>query len=277
MSARPVITFDTRELDAALADKAARTKRDMAKIANQAAFNVAARAMRGTTPGPGINDVTQAKWRVKAYLGERLSSGRFGSRHKRASRQLRRVLLIAQAAFFKKHGHGIGKGKSNKRTKRLRKLTTQQLSAFDSKGKLKRNADGYSMAAKAGKLVMGSDYGEAMTRYVGKIFNKNVRSVGYLKAVWVNVLRAIAPFAPFKKLATGLPYGVKWRTSSAFGAATAARPGENSAAFLDVGATAPRMTSRAQTVVSNALQKAIRDEAEEMRKHEREMLTGGKP
>ena len=274
----PTIHFDTRELDAAIAEKLARKPGDLAKIANQAAFNVAARAMRGTKAADGS--------KVRAYLGawigatvvngrvQSQAANRFGSRHKRASRQLRRVLLIAQAKYFAKHGHGIGKGKSNKRTKRTRQLTAQQTSLFGANGKRKANDYGYSLAARANKRVIGSDYGQAMMRYVGKVFSKNVRSVGYLKAVWVGALRQLAPLARFKGLATGLPYGVKWKTGSAFGNTVAAQPGAAPVAVLSVGASAPRMTAKAQAVVKAGLERAIAEESAEMRRHEREIMEG---
>tara|TARA_R110000868_G_scaffold376043_1_gene640789 strand:+ start:133 stop:678 length:546 start_codon:yes stop_codon:yes gene_type:complete len=173
---------------------------------------------------------------------------------------LRSVTLIAQAAFFKAHGFGIGKGKSNRRTKRL-----STGGSATAKGK---NDYGYSFARKAGKLVVGSDYGDAMKRYAGKMFNKAVRSVGYLSAVWVPVLQALAPLAKFKGYAKGLTYGVRWKTSSAAGAVVPAQAGNgNVGAVLDVSALAPRMTGGAEAAVRLALQQAIDAEAAEMKRH----------
>lgn len=252
----PTIAFDTRALDAAIAEKLARKPGELAAIANQAAFNVAARAMKATRQADGrkVHSYLRAWVNAPVVNGAVKSqpSNRFGSRHKRAARQLRRVTLIAQAIFFKKHGHGIGKGKSQKRRKILSTAKN----------------------AKPGKVKMGSDYGQAMIRYVGKIFNKNVRSVGYLKAVWVDALRTLAPTARFKGLATGLKYGVRWKTGSAYGKAVAAVPGKSSMAVLNVGATAPRMTVRASAEVKAALVEAIAAEAAEMVRHERAILEG---
>lgn len=268
------ITFDTGELNAAIADKMARTKRDMAQIVNQAAFNVAARAMRETKQADGRKVHDYLRLMGGRPKGGRVGgSNRFGSRHKRGARMLRSVTLIAQSIYFKTHGHGIGLGKSNKRTKRIRQITAQQASLFGKNGKRKVNDYGYSLAAKANKVVVGSDYGEAMQKYAGKIFNRAVRSVGYLKAVWVPVLIALGGLVKFRAFAKGLNYKLRWRTSSAIGAATPAKDGESVAAFLDVGAHAKRMTAGAQAEVSRALQKAIRDEEAEMRRHEQEMLT----
>lgn len=268
---KPTLKLDMREFNAALAARVQDTRRTLPEVVNQTAFNVAARAMRGTK-------ATNAE-QVRRYLGRMggvpkggravaADSNRFGSRHKRGARMLRSVTLIAQAAFFKKHGHGIGKGKSNKRTKRIRQNTAKQSSLFGKNGKLKRNDYGYSLAAKAGKTVVGSDYGTAMQRYAGKIFNKAVRSVGYLSAMWVPILRQLGPVAKFKGLAKGLKYAVRWRTSSAIGQTTLAKEGAgNVAAILDVTAGNPRMTPNAEKVVREALQNAVDLEAKEMKRH----------
>lgn len=268
---KPFLKLDMREFSAALAARVQDTRRTLPEVVNQSAFNVAARAMRGTKPANAE--------KVRAYLGKMggvpsggravpAAGNRFGTRHKRGARMLRSVTLIAQAAFFKKHGYGIGKGKGNKRAKRLRQVTAQQASLFGKDGKLKRNDYGYSLAAKQGKTVMGSDYGQAMQRYAGKLFNKAVRSVGYLSAMWVPILKQLAPTAKFKGLAKGLKYAVQWRTSSAIGQTTPAREGAGSvAAILDVTAGNPRMTPNAERVVREALQEAIDAEAKEMKRH----------
>lgn len=267
---KPTITIEMREFNAALAARVQSTKKTLPQVVNQAAFNVAARAMRGTKPS--AMGLAPAKWAVQRYMGlagGRPQGGRTGgtSKGKSAARSLRSVTLIAQAAFFKKHGYGIGKGKSNRRTKRIRQNTSQQASAFGRNGKRKANDYGSSLSAKP-KAVMGSDYGDAMKRYAGKVFNKAVRSVGYLSAVWVPVLRALAPLAKFKGYAKGLTYGVRWKTSSAAGAVVPAQAGTgNVGATLDVSALAPRMTGGAEAVVRAALQQAIDAEAAEMKRH----------
>lgn len=254
---KPTLKLDMREFNAALSARVAATRRTLPEVVNQTAFNVAARAMHYTKPNTwgSPNAVTAERGKVNLYLRHEMGStpgahGTYtpskGNKGKRGARRLRRVLLIAQAAFFKKHGYGIGKGKSQKRTKRL--------STWKS--------------AKPGKKIMGGDYGQAMMRYVGKLFNKNVRSVGYLKAIWVPVLRALAPFAKFKGYAKGLPYGVRWKTSSAIGAVAVAKEGTgNVAAVLDVSAHAPRMNAGAEAEVRRATQQALTDEAQEMRRH----------
>ncbi len=259
----PTFTVDTRDFDAALRKRMADTRRSLPELVNQTAFNVAARAMRGTKQASGSQ--------VRDYLGKEMGAtyaggGNTGSytpakqnAGKRAARRLRRVVLIAQAVFYKKHGYGIGKGKSNKRTKRL-----STGGSATAKGK---NDYGHSFARKAGKMVMGSDYGDAMKKYAGKMLNKAVRSVGYLSAMWVPVLRSLAPVAKFKGLAKGLRYGVLWKTSSAFGSVVPAREGASVAAVLDVTAGNPRTSANAQRVVRAALQGAIDAEAVEMRRH----------
>lgn len=274
---KPTVVMDMREFNAALQERVRHSKRTLAEVTNQVAFNVAARAMRSTRStspqavraylGAAMTDTRASGGRASADTGDANKANRFGSRHKRASRMLRRVVLIAQAAYFKKHGHGIGKGKSNKRTKRIRQVTAQQASLFGKHGKLKRNDYGHSLGAKQGRTVMGSDYGEAMRKYAGKLFNKAVRSVGYLSAMWVPILRSLAPVAKFKGLAKGLKYGVLWRTSSAIGRTTPAKDGAAKAeAILDVTAGNPRMTPNAEAVVRAALQAAIDAEAAEMKR-----------
>jgi len=273
---KPTFTFDTRAFNAALTARVARSRRTVVEVVNQSAFNVAARAMRETRASEGQ--------KVRAYLGAPMSDNRstgggaaaamnaggnsFGSRHKRGARQLRRVLLIAQAAFYKKHGYGLGKGKSNKRTKRIRQVTAQRGSLFGANGKRKVTDHGYSQAAKRNKVVMGSDYGEAMKAYVGKIFNKNVRSAGYLRAMWVPVLRALGPLAKFRGLAKGLKYAVLWKTSSAVGTAAPAAQGPDAVrAVLTVGAGAPRMSQGAEIEARRATQAAIDGETKDMVRH----------
>lgn len=260
---KPTVKLDMREFNAALASRVQDTRRKLPELVNQTAFNVSARAMHYTKPNTwgSPSGVTAQKGRVNLYLRHEIGStpGAHGTYKpskqntgKRGARRLRRVLLIAQAAFFKKHGYGIGKGKSNKRTKRVSTW----------------KAGNGKNATKPGKRIMGSDYGQAMMRYVGKLFNKNVRSVGYLKAVWVPVLRALAPLARFKGYAKGLPYGVLWKTSSAVGAVVPAKEGSgNVAAVLDVSAHAPRLTANAEAEVRRATQRAVDEEAKEMRKH----------
>jgi len=281
---KPTVTMDMREFNTALQARVGSTRRTLAEVTNQSAFNVAARAMRGTRAanpqqvraylGAAMTDNRGSGGKASADPGDKNKANRFGSRHKKGSRMLRRVVLIAQAAFFKQHGHGLGKGKSNKRTKRIRQNTAQQASLFGRNGKLKRNDYGHSLAAKAGKTVMGSDYGEAMRKYAGKLFNKAVRSVGYLSAMWVPILRELAPVAKFKGLAKGLRYAALWKTSSAVGTTSAAREGlDKVTAVLDVTAGNPRMTPNAQAVVRAALQGAIDAEAAEMQRHLTEKLS----
>ena len=140
----PAIKFDMREFNAALQQRVNASRRTMAEVTNQSAFNVAARAMRGTKQanpqavrsflGAAMTDNRAIGGGAGADKADANQSNRFGSRHKRASRMLRRVVLIAQAAYFKKHGHGIGKGKSNKRTKRIRQVTASQASLFGKNG-----------------------------------------------------------------------------------------------------------------------------------------------
>ena len=280
---KPILKLDMREFNTSLAARVQDTKRTLPEMVNQTAFNVAARAMRSTRVasaekvrrylGSGMKDVRSKQGTIGAVAQNAFAQQR-GGKGQRISKvnSLRRLVLIAQAAFFKKHGHGIGKGKSNKRTKRLRQVTAQQASLFGRNGKLKRsrevNQANYSLAAKTGKMVMGSDYGQAMKKYAGKIFNKAVRSVGYLSALWVPILRQLGPVAKFKGLAKGLKYGVLWRTSSAIGQTTPAKEGTgNVAAVLDVTAGNPRMTPNAEAVVREALQAAMDEEAKEMRRH----------
>lgn len=250
------VQFDMRELSKAIEEKAARSKRDMAGIVNQAAFNTCARAMRATPQAD--------RQQIRQYLGEWVGapavngrvqsqpSNRFGTRHKRAARQLRRVTLIAQALFYKTHGYGIGKGKSNKRTKRAKVGPT----------------------ARAGAVKLGSDYGDAMMRYAGKLFNRAVRSTGYLAAAFVPALRLLAPLVRFKGLATGLPYRVLWQRGSAFGSADAATPGATPEATVTLAIQGRRVNSEAQAKIKQAFDQASADEAAEMRRHEREVLEG---
>ena len=253
------VQFDMRELSKAIEEKAARSKRDMAGIVNQAAFNTCARAMRATPQAD--------RQKVRQYLGEWVGapavngkvqsqpSNRFGTRHKRAARQLRRVTLIAQALFYKTHGYGIGKGKSNKRTKRPKGISR-------------------SYPGKPGAVKLGSDYGDAMIRYAGKLFNRAVRSTGYLAAAFVPALRLLAPVVRFKGLASGLPYRVLWQRGSAFGSADAATPGATPEATVTLSIEGRRVNSAAQAKIKQAFDQASADEAAEMRRHEREVLEG---
>lgn len=245
----PTFKCDLTGLNQAMLTRQLTTGKEMAEIVNQTAFNVAARAFHYTKPNTwnDASAITKEKWRVQKYLGAMVGGGnRFGSRHKRAARQLRKVTLIAQAIFYKTHGYGIGKGKSNKRTMRPK----------------------WGKKAKPGAMKMGSDYGDAMIRYTGKIFAKNVRSVGYLKAIWVPVLETLAPLVKFRGyLKGGALRGLRWKTSSAWGGARPAVPNTVAEAVLMAGATAPRMTANSQSVLQQALQKAVDDEAADMQAH----------
>lgn len=272
----PRFTFDTHEFDAALQARVNSTRRSVPEVVHQTAFNVAARSMaatKKTDPNKVRQYLNFAGGKPKGGRVVASDSNRFGSRHKRGARMLRSVTLIAQAVFFKKHGYGIGRGKSNKRTKRIRQVTDQQSSLFGKDGKRKVNDYGYSLAAKRGKVVVGSDYGEAMQKYAGKLFNRAVRSVGYLSAMWVPVLRALAPLAKFKGLAKGLRYGALWKTSSAVGQVSAMGNGDVAAVVLDVAARNPRMTPAAESQASKAVQLAIDAETVEMRRHLLEKLS----
>lgn len=277
----PTFNVKLAGLDKAIEETMLVTRKTLVEQINQTTFNVAARGMHATP--------IESSGKIRTYLGAFMADTRgkggsigavaqndrfqqyAGGGRKKAAASLRRVTLIAQKVFFKTHGYGIGKGKSNKRTKRTRQVTAQQASRIGKDGKLKKNDYGYSLAAKPGKTVVGSDYGEAMIKYVGKMFNRAVRSPGYLAAVFVPALRLLGPLVKFKGLASGLPYRVLWAQGSAHGTATAASDGSLRARITGL-LSARRMTDKSQQILDTATQQAMADEERELRRHTEEQL-----
>ena len=118
----PTFKVELAGLDKAVENAMLVTRKTLAEQINQTAFNVAARGFHYTKPNTwdGANAILKQRNRISNYLKQQMSDARrqgagavvetsgkgnrFGSRHKRASRQLRRMTLIAQAAFHKAHG-----------------------------------------------------------------------------------------------------------------------------------------------------------------------------
>ncbi|NBV22250.1 MAG: hypothetical protein EBS05_10085 [Proteobacteria bacterium] len=243
-------------MDKAVEEAMLVTKKTVAEQINQTTFNVAARGFHYTTPNTWNDSsaIARQRWKVQSYLKEPAGpegANRFGSRHKRGSRMLRRVTLIAQALFYRKHGYGIGKGKSNKRTRR----------ASTVKG------------AKPGKMVYASDYGQAMTAYAGTMLRRNSANVGYLKTVWMAGIDALAPLVKFKgylKNFSGLA-GLRRQLGSSSGSATPASDGSLRARVSGL-LSSRKLTDKSQQIIDAAARQAMADEEKELRRHTEEQL-----
>jgi hypothetical protein len=269
----PTFKVELAGLNKAVENAMLVTKKTLAEQINQTAFNVAARGFHYTKPNTwdDANAIFKQRNKISGYLKQQMSDARrqgagavvetsgngnrFGSRHKRASRQLRRMTLIAQAAFYKAHGYGIGKGKSNKRTKRL---STHK-------------------NAKAGKTITASDYGQAMTAYTGMMLRRNLSNVGYLKTIWMGAIDRLAPFVKFKgylKNFNGLA-GLRRMGGTGYGGASMANENTPQAVVTGLLTAAERkkFSGSSQREIDNAARNALNDEAREMKEHLDRQLT----
>lgn len=265
----PTFRVELSGLNKAIEEVMLVTNKTLAEQVNQTAFNVAVRGFHYTSPNTWSDPsaIARERWKVQGYLKQQMSDdragsggaiaaaggkgNRFGSRHKRGARQLRRMTLIAQAMFYRKHGFGIGKGKSNRRTQR----------ASTVKG------------AKPGKMVYASDYGQAMMAYVGTMLRRNVSNVGYLKTVWMQAIDRLVPLVKFKgylKNFSGLA-GLRRQFGSSYGGAQVAT--DNSPRAIVTGLlTAKKLTPASERIVNAAARQALVDEEKELQRHTEEQL-----
>lgn len=114
------LEIDSRQFQKALEMYLPTTRKSLAEVLNQRAFNIAARTIDSMKPAPGGEQA--ARTRIKTYLNEQLSTrirqvksgknkGKFKRRGSKAN-QLARVNLIIQARRSKKglpglHGQGM--------------------------------------------------------------------------------------------------------------------------------------------------------------------------
>lgn len=234
----PTFKADLRALDAEINRRVIRTGRDLATVVNQTAFNVAARAFHATPPRTSDNgqQMQGVRLAVQNYLRQQLST---------------RIKLGTS---------GKRKGKRFRFKARNKELQRVHL----------------ILNARRGKAGKPGLYGKAMLRASGGFVKKARAGVGFLKSVWLPVLRGLWGVVKFRGFAKGTSTVARWANSAGSGTATAAKPGATVAAILSVSAKVKgAQDARAGAVMTRAVNEAVVAETREMVRHAARVL--GKP
>jgi hypothetical protein len=268
-------TIDSRQFTAALNSYMASTAKALPEILNQRAYNIAGRAA-GYVPLPGGAQAQRQK--VQAYLRLQLSSklklvtigfrtvspfsrkrGRValtGTKVLRASgsrnRQLQRVHLIANKIMGKLGRKGLWGG------------ATERTGRGSKRGGLKTHR-----APRTGRML----------QYSGEMVRRAQAVVGYLRAVWLPIVRGLFPFIKYRRIDGPDPHPFRgislWEGGAGKSTVRPARPGFNPFAELIARIkthTSPRVLgpnqdAKVMAIERAALQHAFDDEARELMAH----------
>lgn len=232
----PTFKADLRGLDAEINRKVARTGRDLATVVNQAAFNVAARSFHATPPKTWDygQQMQPARMQVRDYLREQL------------------------ATYIKRFTSGKRKGKTFKFKARNKELRRVHL----------------ILNARRGREGKPGLYGKAMLRASGAFVQRAQVSVGYLKSVWLPVMRGLWPLVKFRGLWRGAHRVARWANSAGSGVAQPAKPGSSVTAVLSVTAKVKgTQDAKVAAVMTRAVNEAVTAETAEMARHAAKVMS----
>lgn len=232
--------IDTTGMNAALERYIPTTRRDLAEIVNQRTLNVAGRAFDHIAPHGDGNDVQAKRQQIKLYLREPLST------------------RIKLAHSGKRKGQIIRKGARNKQLQRVH-LIINAWRRF------------------AGKKGL---YGAEMMKASGAFKARAQISAGFLKSVWLPILKRLNPIVRYKFPFAKTSRISIWPGSAGYGRISIAKndvPAPEAifqiAIALAGRAGKPSQESKVQAMEATALQAALNEEAAELNRHVLEKLS----
>lgn len=231
--------LDTRQFSKALKEVYMTSSKTLAQEVNQRTFNTNVRAFDMTppasSPAPG----------VQGYRPDRL--------------KIRNELLKELAVTIKLAKTGKNKGKWRTRRKSAyRKFTLANLIVNARRGR-------------AGKKGL---WGEKMKAATAKMVGARTRAVGYLKSVFIPVIRGLLPYVTYRKMPRDNMKNIaRWPGSAGSGTFDPAKPGWNPRSRISLMLKVrthedPKISKLQQTI----FQAALDAEAAEMKKHALDML-----
>ena len=236
--------LDTREFDAAIAEYIQTTRRDICDIVNQRAYNVAVRAFDLTPPSgsagkmgiAGAPTIYAEKQKIKAELYRKL----------------------ADSLIRPKTGPNKGKLKQGRHKIRAKNFTFGVL----------------IYQARRGRYGQPGLYGAEMEARSTGMIEARVRGVGYLKAVWLPILRGLHNIVRFKVWPKQrMDELARWPGSVGWGSVQPAQPGDNVFVLLRTSLRVrTSQDSKIGPLQQMVMQQAIDEEGAEMHRHVQEKL-----
>jgi len=110
-------------------------------------------------------------------------------------------------------------------------------------------------------------YGKAMKGAAGRLSGHAQNSVGFLKSIFLPVLRGLQPFSTYKFPFAKTQNIARWAKSAGYGKVTAAREGFFSNVKFNVGTKTKSVAARPRFVVEQAWVGALAGEAAELTRH----------
>ncbi len=127
-----------------------------------------------------------------------------------------------------------------------------------------------AMRAKAGKKGL---YGQAMAQAFGRFTGRKLRSVGYLKSVFIPIIRTFNRVSKWKIPTWKTERISRWPGSSGYGRADPAKPGWNPIVKFEIqGRVRDEELGKVEAIYETAFNIAFRDEARELEKHVEEKM-----
>lgn len=224
MSAR--ITVDSREWNRALIDVATATGRTQAEVLNQAALDVAGRAFDLIPPAEvGSNEKSGKRQEIREELTDVRS---YVYRQVKAGPNKGKMKKVGSKWFTNPRSHG--------KDRTLRAIHLIVNAAMGRRGK---------------KGLRGSD----MRAYAGSVVGRRTRGVGFLKGVFIPIIRMLNPLVKYKFPTRKTRHIARWPGSAAHGIASPAKAGPNPIAMIT---TAPTVHgSKSDSKIMNMYQAAI--------------------